>query len=321
MAVDSVTAKTAPHITGAIDQAARSTGTSFQYLLITAQIESNLNPSAQASTSSAKGLFQFIDQTWLGTVKKEGAALGLGAYADAITQSPDGRYDVADPAARAAIMKLRSDPAASAMMAGAFTRANASQLQGAIGRAPTDGELYIAHFLGPDNAGKMINAAANQPQTAAASLFPQAAAANQSIFYDSAGRARPVSAVYARLTGKFDGARSVAAAPVFRPALAQTAAMTPVISAPLPAPDPAGVTKVFASANPVPPRLADAKPLFQAMFTDRAQAITQTVSSLWAPPKSGDASASARAAPPREPVRTLDLFTDRAPDGRKLSGG
>ena len=72
----------------------------LRYLLTTAKIESNLNPSAQASTSSAKGLYQFIDQTWLGTMKQDGAALGLGRYADAITRAPDGHYEVADPAVR-----------------------------------------------------------------------------------------------------------------------------------------------------------------------------------------------------------------------------
>ena len=71
------TANAAPQITGAIRQAAQSTGISFEYLLTTAKIESNLNPSAQASTSSAKGLYQFIDQTWLGTMKQDGRGLGL----------------------------------------------------------------------------------------------------------------------------------------------------------------------------------------------------------------------------------------------------
>ena len=34
-----------------------------------------------------KGCIQFIDQTWLGTMKQDGAALGLGRYADAIARS------------------------------------------------------------------------------------------------------------------------------------------------------------------------------------------------------------------------------------------
>ena len=68
MAVNPAASGGTPQITGAIRQAAQSTGISFDYLLTTAKIESNFNPSAQASTSSAKGLYQFIDQTWLGTM-------------------------------------------------------------------------------------------------------------------------------------------------------------------------------------------------------------------------------------------------------------
>ena len=84
-------------VTGAIRQAAQATGTSFQYLLATAQVESGLNPQAGAATSSARGLFQFIDQTWLATMKQSGPALGYGHYAAAITKTASGHYEVADP--------------------------------------------------------------------------------------------------------------------------------------------------------------------------------------------------------------------------------
>jgi soluble lytic murein transglycosylase-like protein len=77
MAVVNVNASP-PQIAGAIRQAAATTGTSFEYLLTTAQIESRLNPAAQAPTSSAGGLYQFIDQTWLATVKNAGPSFGLG---------------------------------------------------------------------------------------------------------------------------------------------------------------------------------------------------------------------------------------------------
>ena len=97
-------------VAGAIKQAASTSGASFQYLLTTAKMELDFNPTAGASTSSAHGLFQFIDQTWLGTVKEAGAQLGYGNYADAITKSSDGSYSVGDPTARRAIMKLRDDP-------------------------------------------------------------------------------------------------------------------------------------------------------------------------------------------------------------------
>src|SRR5580658_7177531 len=87
-------------VTGAIRQASQATGTSFSYLLATAQVESGLNPQAGAATSSARGLFQFVDQTWLGTMKQSGAALGYGAYAAAISKNASGHYEVKDPGLR-----------------------------------------------------------------------------------------------------------------------------------------------------------------------------------------------------------------------------
>src|ERR1700712_1439237 len=96
-------------IAGAIKQAASTTGTSFQYLLTTAKMESNFNPPARAPTSAARALLQFIDQPGLGTVKEAGSQLGYGKYADAITKSSSGTYSASDPAARTAILKLRDD--------------------------------------------------------------------------------------------------------------------------------------------------------------------------------------------------------------------
>ena len=121
-------------IAGAIKQAASTTGASFEYLVATAKMESNLNPTAAASTSSAKGLYQFIDQTWLGTVKEAGAQFGYGNYADAITKSVSGTYSVTDPQARADVLKLRDDPVASSAMAGVLTQSNSFNLTGKIGR-------------------------------------------------------------------------------------------------------------------------------------------------------------------------------------------
>src|SRR3977135_620311 len=183
-------------IAGAIKQAANTTGTSFEYLLATAKMESNFNPRATASTSAARGLYQFIDQTWLGTVKEAGAQLGYGKYADAITKTPSGSYSVSDPAARAAIMRLRDDPDAASSMAAVLTQSNSFKLTGKIGRRPTDGELYMGHFMGVGAAPTLISKAADNPIAAAARLFPNAAAANRSMFYDRSGRSGSVSEVY-----------------------------------------------------------------------------------------------------------------------------
>src|SRR5580658_9262405 len=183
-------------IAGAIKQAADAIGASFEYLLATAKMESSFNPTAGASTSSAHGLYQFIDQTWLATVKEAGAQFGYGDYADAITKSSSGTYSVSDPAMRKTIMKLRDDAAASSSMAAVLTQSNSFQLTGKIGRRPSDSELYMAHFMGVGGAAKLIANAEDNPQASGAALFPNAAGANRSIFYDHTGRARSVSEVY-----------------------------------------------------------------------------------------------------------------------------
>ena len=94
MLVDPSNSAAGSAVAGAIHQASQATGTSFNYLLATAQVESGLNPQAGASTSSARGLFQFIETTWLATMKQAGPALGYGRYADAITTDASGRYEV-----------------------------------------------------------------------------------------------------------------------------------------------------------------------------------------------------------------------------------
>lgn len=189
-----------PGITAALKVASRATGADFDYLLKTAARESAFNSGAKAKSSSASGLFQFIEQTWLGTLKSSGGQHGLGKLSAMIQQNRSGKFHVADPAKRKALLALRFDPKLSALMAGEFTRANQSAIRQRIGRSPTDGELYIGHFMGAGNASKLINLAAKSPNAAADAHFPPAAKANKSIFYDKAGRARSVAAVYRNLT-------------------------------------------------------------------------------------------------------------------------
>ncbi len=192
--------------------ASTASGTPFEYLLNTAMRESALNPTARASTSSATGLFQFIESTWLQLVKEEGTKYGLGNAAAAIERTSRGGFRVADPAARQAILALRNDPEISALMAGEFTRRNAESLAARLGRPPSGGELYAAHFLGAGGAGQLVAAAASTPGRAAAELFPAQAAANRTIFYARDGAPRSVADVYAALTRAPSGAPAMAAA-------------------------------------------------------------------------------------------------------------
>jgi hypothetical protein len=184
-------------VEAAIRRASRATGVDADFLVRTARRESAMNPSARAPTSSAAGLFQFIEQTWLATVKAHGAKHGYGQYADLIHRGSDGRWRVAG-AARNVVLDLRFDPQAASVMAAELTASNAAYLRGRTGREPGAGDLYAAHFLGPAGAAQLMEAMTRRPGSSAAALFPEAAAANRSIFYRG-GRPATVAEVHANL--------------------------------------------------------------------------------------------------------------------------
>jgi hypothetical protein len=312
-------------IAGAIKQAANTTGTSFQYLLTTAKMESDFNPKATASTSSASGLFQFIGQTWLGTVKEAGAALGYGQYADAITKSSSGNYSVSDPGARTAVMKLRDDPTASSAMAGVLTRSNSFKLTGLIGRRPTDSELYMAHFMGVGGAAKLITNAEDNPQASGAKMFPNAAAANHSIFYDSTGRARSVSDVYSVLTSRYVAASNSSATRTAVAAVGDTPATTAVASAaPISVDNAAFLSSFPNTATATPVTMAQASSTtdgstagdtsFRSLFQagERSQPVSPAIHKLWGDAASLTADASAASSSSSSSSSALDLFSDRS---------
>jgi Transglycosylase SLT domain len=332
-------------VVGAIREASRVTGTGFEYLLKTAMRESSFNPNAKSSKSSATGLFQFIDQTWLATLKQSGASLGYGRYAGAIARTSSGRYVVPNAAMRKQIMNLRYDPTANAVMAGAFTQRNAARLARALGRAPTDGELYIAHFLGQSGAVKLIGAAENAPQASAANLFPHAARANHSIFFDRQGGARSSAEVYRVLVAKHDGTAmpplpAMAAAPL-QPAQPVAA---PAAAAPAPVALAAVTAPTIVGALPANAASAPDQPMFSNLFSsDRREPVSPFVRDLWStsnigvvqPPSAPDASTPPAAVQPAavQPVpaaasgtatgrigTSLELFQFLRPDARSTPG-
>jgi Transglycosylase SLT domain len=322
-------------IAGSIRQAASTTGTSFEYLLATAKMESNFNPKASATTSSARGLYQFIDQTWLGTVKEAGSQLGYGKYADAITRSPSGNYSVSDPAARDAIMKLRDDPDAASSMAAVLTQSNSFKLTGDIGRRPTDAELYMAHFMGVGGAAKLISNAEDHPNASGARLFPNAASANRSIFYERGGQERSVAQVYSVLTQRYDAAAN---SPATRSAMA-SAGVTPASASLIGAG--AGAAPIdnaaYLSSFPDSSRAASQpllktaalqpnEPIFRSLFQagERSEPVSPAVHELWGrsssltsvAPTSVTMTSPISSLPTRTPTvrapQPLDLFSDRS---------
>lgn len=189
-------------VVDAIERASARSGIGFDYLLATARRESGLDCQATSKTSSACGLYQFVAQTWLATLKAHGAEHGLQAYAADIERTPSGQLTVADPARRGEILALRQDPGIAASLAAALTADNGRVLESRLGRAPSDGELYAAHVLGASAAARLITLAQSAPGAPAADHFPEAAASNRGLFYDKAGAPVSVSALAARLAGE-----------------------------------------------------------------------------------------------------------------------
>ncbi len=193
-----------------IAQSAQRNGVEFKYLMAQAQLESGMRPNVKASTSSATGLYQFIEQTWLGLVKEKGEEYGLDWAQDAISQNRNGKFVIADRAQKYNILALRNDPALSANLAGEFARDNRAYLEKRIGREPASVDLYLAHFLGPAGAGKFLSAFDANPHAPAAPSFANAARSNRSIFYTKAGGARSFQDIRNHFAKKLDDASMLA---------------------------------------------------------------------------------------------------------------
>ena len=244
-----------PGLARVLDTAGSRSDVDFDYLLHTAIRESSLNPKAKAETSSARGLFQFLEGTWLQVMKDEGARLGYGRYSAAIVETADGELTIEDKALRQEVLKLREDPQVAADLAAAFTRNNGAYLFERFGRLPSPGELYIAHFLGAEGATTLFEAGLADPDRIAADLFPRQAKANRAIFY-AEGQPRTIRQVYRALVARHEG--PAAADPAF---LTQQIAAEPApkwpAAPPLPSrfsPDDLSFTALFSTEGVIEPR-------------------------------------------------------------------
>lgn len=203
----------------ALRTAASKTGANFDFLVKTAQRESNFNPNAKAGTSSATGLFQFTDATWMSMLERYGAKHGIAT----------------DGQSRADLLALRKDANLSSLMAGELAGENAKILQKKLGRPATSAELYAAHFMGPSDAARLVDAArANRPG-AASDLFPSAAMANHNVFHGKDGKSLTSAQLYTKLTGiaVADADSGKAGAAQFTPGVPQSGSPEAILQAQL----------------------------------------------------------------------------------------
>lgn len=195
----------------AIKAATRSVGVDTGYLTVVAARESGFDPSKRAQRTTATGLYQFTDDTWLRVVKLFGAKYGLGNYAQQIVLSPNDGVSLPHPRARETLLQLRSDPQLSALMAAELALDNKGRLEHLLGRIVTPAETYLAHFFGVVPAARIIDAARTTPRVPAASLLPTAAQSNPKLFSPSGGVASAhalisaIEANFARQTLHFAG--------------------------------------------------------------------------------------------------------------------
>jgi hypothetical protein len=175
------------HLVETIVKAAHATNADPVLLMAIADKESSFSTGVRAKTSSATGLYQFIDATWLRVVRDFGARHGLKKEARAIVWVDD-ELVVADPAERARILELRREPYLSALLAAEMLKRDANRIARRIGRELTHGETYLAHFLGPDDAERFMEKVVDEPNTIAAKLLPKPARANKPIFFGNSGR-------------------------------------------------------------------------------------------------------------------------------------
>lgn len=147
-----------------LDAVQQMTGVDANLLATFAHVESRFDYAAKPKTSQATGWFQFIPETWRNVIREYGGQYGIP------TNLPD-----------AQIQQLRLDPRINALMGAELLKENHRALTRSLNRAPTDTDLYLAHFLGAGRAGTVLNT----PNTSAiaAQLYPDAARSNKWVFY------------------------------------------------------------------------------------------------------------------------------------------
>lgn len=159
-------------VKSALSNASTQTGIPLDTLVKFAHVESGFRTEVKAGTSSAKGLFQFVGGTWKEMIAKYSKQYNI-----------DPKTDV-------------SDPSANAIMGAVYLKTNMDRLK--KNNLPvSEQNLYLLHFLGPGGGVAFIKRVLKTPDALAATIFPKAARANESIFYNKDNTSKTLNAVYA----------------------------------------------------------------------------------------------------------------------------
>lgn len=163
-----------------IADAATKVGVDPTVMQVIAAQESGLNPNSKAKTSSATGLFQFINSTWKGMTSQYGAKYGLSP-----SSSP-------------------TDPEANALMGAQLMKVSLDNLK-KVKPNPTPLDGYMSHFLGTGGGPKMTAALEKSPNAPATNFASEGQVkANKSLFYSN-GQPVSVQGLYSKLQSNLVG--------------------------------------------------------------------------------------------------------------------
>ncbi|WP_142847906.1 transglycosylase SLT domain-containing protein [Telmatospirillum sp. J64-1] len=301
-------------VVDSIRRASEKTGVSFSFLMAQASRESAFRPTAQNSKSTAAGLFQFTAGTWLELVHRHGQAHGLGEASAKIRRSADGRLHVDDPQARRDILNLRRDPELAAVMAAEYARDNRAHLERNLQRQVGWADLYLAHFLGPGGALRMLKAHASDDSQLAADLLPEAARSNPQVFFarmEEERSARSVANVYESLSARIE--RPMRQFAALKQELGIGVPPPPGVKPETPAPAPV----MMAQAQPPaaePPPIPQAKPTAPVMMAAVPEPKPDApVLVATAPPAKPEAPVLVATAPPPKPDMPVLIATAPPP--------
>ena len=151
-----------------LQNTAKNEGVDYPTLYALAGAESSFSSGAKAGNSTATGLLQFTTGTWDYLTKKVYPELG---------------YSLSD----------RLDPEKSAIVASRYIKHISAILEKAFDRKPSTGEVYLGYFMGPSGAVAILKALQSDPNTLGHKVFPKAAKANPTLFFEKGDTSKPLT--------------------------------------------------------------------------------------------------------------------------------
>ncbi len=196
-------------VLAAIRLGSMRTGVDFTFLMELARVESSFNPAARAPTSTATGLFQFVDYSWVEAIRDYGGNYGLQDYAKRVQMiddleqgKPSKHYDPL----QSEVLAMRLNPRLSTLLAAENIKRNKRSLSSRLSRELGRTDLYLSHFFGLSGAAKFLETLHEKPATIAGEIFPKAVIARNRGVFQRRQQPRTVAEVYQWFDSKFNTA-------------------------------------------------------------------------------------------------------------------